>query len=97
MKAVVKPKQVRRAVDYWIQTGAYKSQSKAEELISTLADKGLTGKVFSYDSHSVTYYRVRIGPYMNQGEADKFLSIIKQIQGLESSYVSQVGGVRNLN
>jgi cell division protein FtsN len=84
-------------VDYWIQTGAYKSQSKAEELVATLADKGLTGKVFSYDAKGGTYYRVRIGPYSNHGEADKFLSIVKQIQGLESSYVAQVGGLRNLN
>ncbi len=87
----VKPsKPAHKEVDYWIQTGAYKSQSKAEELISTLADKGLSGKVFSYDSGSGTYYRVRIGPYTNQGEADKFLSIVKQIQGLDASYVSQV-------
>ena len=89
-RPAVKPKEVRRAVDYWIQTGAYKSQTKAEELIATLADKGLSGKVFSYDSHSGTFYRVRIGPYRNQGEADKFLTIVKQIEGLESSFVSQV-------
>ncbi len=97
VKTPVKPRQVHKPVDYWIQTGAYKSQSKADELVTTLADKGLTGKVFSYDARSGTYYRVRIGPYTNQGEADKFLSIVKQIQGLESSYVSQVGGLRNLN
>ena len=96
-KMPVKAKQPHKVVDYWIQTGAYKSQSKADELIAMLADRGLTGKVFSYDSHSGTYYRVRIGPYANQGEADKFLSTVKQIQGLESSYVSQVGGARNLN
>jgi len=90
VKPAVKPREFRRAVDYWIQTGAYKSQSKAEELIATLADKGLSGKVFSYDSHTGTYYRVRIGPYTNHGEADKFLLIVRQIQGLESSYVSQV-------
>jgi len=95
---VVKPReQSARAVDYWIQAGSYRSQSKAEELIATLADKGLSGKVFSYDVHGGTYFRVRLGPYTNQGEADKFLSVVKQIQGLESSYVSQVGGLRNLN
>ena len=97
-KVTVKPReQSARAVDYWIQAGSYKSQSKAEELIATLADKGLSGKVFSYDVHGGTYFRVRLGPYTNQGEADKFLSVVKQIQGLESSYVSQVGGLRNLN
>jgi cell division protein FtsN len=97
-RPAVKPRQPsHRIVDYWIQTGAYKSQSKAEELVATLADKGLTGNVFSYDAKGVTYYRVRIGPYSNHREADKFLSFVKQIQGLESSYISQVGGLRNLN
>ncbi|HTP59669.1 MAG TPA: SPOR domain-containing protein, partial [Spirochaetia bacterium] len=89
VRTAVRPRQVR-AVDYWIQTGSYKSQSKAEELITLLADKGLSGKVFSFDAHDGTYYRVRIGPYTNHGEADKFLSIVKQIEGLETSYVSQV-------
>jgi cell division protein FtsN len=97
VKTAVKPRQARPSVDYWIQTGSYKSQSRADELVSRLADKGLPGKVFSYDSRGQTYYRVRIGPYANHGEADKFLSIVRQIQGLESSYVSQVGGLRNLN
>jgi len=90
VRTAAKPRQVRPGVDYWIQTGSYRSQSKADELISQLADKGLSGKVFSYDAHDGTYYRVRIGPYTNHGEADKFLSIVKQIQGLETSYVSQV-------
>jgi cell division protein FtsN len=88
---------VRHEVDFWIQTGSYKSQSKAEELVALLAEKGLSGRVFSFDSKSETYYRVRIGPYANPGEADKFLAIVKQIQGLESSYVSQVSGAKNLN
>ncbi len=96
-KVAVRPRPTHREIDYWIQTGSYKSQSKAEELIATLADKGLAGKVFSYDARGGTFYRVRIGPYTNPGEADKFLTIVKQIQGLESSFVSQVGAPRNLN
>ncbi len=97
VKVAAKPHPLHREVDYWIQTGSYKSQSKAEELIATLADKGLAGKVFSYEAPAGTFYRVRIGPYTNPGEATKFLSIVKQIQGLEASFVSQVGGVRNFN
>ncbi len=97
VKVAVRPRPAHHEVDYWIQTGSYKSQSKAEELIATLADKGLAGKVFSYDAPAGTFYRVRIGPYTNHGEATKFLSIVKQIQGLETSFVSQVGGVRNFN
>jgi len=96
VKAAVKPRTVRH-VDYWIQTGSYKSQSKADELVALLADKGLSGKVFSYDSNRAVFYRVRIGPYSNAAEADKFLGIVKQIQGLESSFVSQVYGTTAVN
>jgi cell division protein FtsN len=87
----------RRTVDYWIQTGSYKSQTKAEELAALLSGKGLSARLFSYSSRNTTYYRVRIGPYGNKGEADKFLSIVQQIQGLESSYLSMVGATRSLN
>ena len=44
-----------------------------------------------------SYFRVRIGPYTNKGEAEKFLSTVKQIQGLESSYISMVGGAKRAN
>jgi len=87
----------RRTVDYWIQTGSYKSQTKAEELSALLSGKGLSARLFSFTSGGSTYYRVRIGPYGNKDEADKFLSIVKQIQGLESSYLSMVGAAHNLN
>ena len=87
----------RRTVDYWIQTGSYKSQTKAEELATLLSGKGLSARLFSYVSRNETYYRVRIGPYGNKGEADKFLSIVQQIQGLESSYLSMVGSTKYLN
>ena len=95
-KAVPHPKVSKRTVDYWIQTGSYKSQSKAEELAALLAGKGLPGRVFSYAGKSETYFRVRIGPYGNRNEADKFLSIVKQIQGLEASYISQAGGTKKI-
>jgi cell division protein FtsN len=96
-KPPVQTRTARRTVDYWIQTGSYKSQTKAEELSALLSGKGLTARLFSYSSSNVTYYRVRIGPYGNKGEAEKFLSIVKQIQGLESSYLSMVGATKNLN
>lgn len=97
IKPPVQTKTARRTVDYWIQTGSYKSQDKAEELAALLSGKGLTARLFTNASGNGTYYRVRIGPYGNKNEADKFLSIVKQIQGLESSYLSMVGAIHNLN
>jgi cell division protein FtsN len=98
--APVKPtpqRTTQKVSDYWIQTGSYKSQSKAEELASLLADKGLSGRVFSYATKADTFYRVRIGPYRNKGEAQKFLTIVKEIQGLEASYISMVGSTKTVN
>jgi cell division protein FtsN len=83
--------------EYWIQTGSYRSQTRAEELATMLEGKGLAGRVFSYASGADTYYRVRVGPYGNKGEAEKFLATVRRIQGLESSYISMVAGGRKLN
>jgi cell division protein FtsN len=96
-KPPAQTKTAHRTVDYWIQTGSYKSQTKAEELAALLSGKGLSARLFSYASRNGNYYRVRIGPYGNKGEAEKFLTIVKQIQGLESSYLSMVGAAKNLN
>lgn len=79
-----------RSTEYWIQTGSYKSQTKAEDLASLLGDKGLSGRVFSYASQGSTWYRVRVGPYASRGEADRFLAEVKKLQGMESSFISQV-------
>jgi cell division protein FtsN len=62
-----------------------------------LAAKGLAGRVFSYAKANDTYFRVRIGPYTNKQEAEKFLSIVQKLQGLEASYISFVPGTRSVN
>jgi len=88
----------QRTVAYWIQTGSYKSPSKADELVTLLGNKGLTGRVFSTATDkSETFYRVRVGPYKNKGEAEKFLDIVKKVQGLEASYISQVSAMTPVN
>ncbi len=98
-----RPKATRPAVSaaapkkaqYWIQAGAYKSQTRAEELAAMLEGKGLSSRVFSYVSRNETWYRVRVGPYTNRGEAGKFLSLVKQVQGLETSYISLVSAPKS--
>jgi cell division septation protein DedD len=92
-----KPAATVSVTRYWIQTGSYKSQTRAEELSQSLAAKGLPGRVFAYRKTDETYFRVRIGPYTNRQEAEKFLAIVRQIQGLEASYISQVAGTASAN
>ena len=62
-----------------------------------LGELGLAGRVFSFSQARDTYFRVRIGPYSNKQEAEKFLAIVRKIQGLEASYISQVSGSRSAN
>jgi cell division septation protein DedD len=93
--AAAASKRPRKGIDFWIQTGSYKNQGKAEELVTLLGGKGLNGRVFSYTSKADTFYRVRIGPYTNKGDAEKFLAIVKQVQGLEASYIAQVTVTRS--
>jgi len=94
VKPTLQARVPRRSADYWIQTGSYKSQTKAEELMSLLQSKGLGSRVFSWTSKGDTFFRVRVGPYSNKGEADKFLALVQQVQGLETSYVSMVPAAR---
>ncbi len=94
-KAAVIARTPRKSAEYWIQTGSYKSQSKAEELVTLLEGKGLGSRMFSYNLKGDTFYRVRVGPYTNRGEADKFLGLVKQVQGLETSYISLVPAPKN--
>jgi DedD protein len=83
-----------KVTEYWIQTGSYQSQSKAEDLVSRLGDKGLNGRVFSFSLQGATWFRVRVGPYTSKGEANKFLAEVKKLQGLETSFIAQVAATR---
>lgn len=83
--------------EYWIQAGSYKSKTRAADVKTALSEKGVESRLTTKDIDGVTYYRVRIGPYKEQGEAEKFLSWVKDMQGFESSYVSMVYAKRRLN
>ena len=91
-KAAPKPATPRltRVNEYWIQAGSYKSRVSAEGLNRKLAELGLPGTITTRDVAGETYFRVRIGPYKSPSEADKFLSVVKGVQGLGDSYVSRV-------
>ena len=94
-QTVIRPKKTvktrpKTIKEYWIQAGSYKSNSKAEELKSRLSLKGVASRVVTRDINGTTFFRVRIGPYANKSEAEKFLNWIKKINGLEKSYISLV-------
>ena len=74
--------------DFWIQTGAYPSMVGAEDIRETLANNGLVGIVSIFEDNR-TWYRVRLGPYTSEKEANHWLAIVKSINGFDKSEVRQ--------
>ena len=88
--AATQPKaEPRPSNDYWVQTGAFSTIAKAEGVKETLATKGITSIIENRDVNGSTFFRVRVGPYTSQNEANYWLSLIKSIGGFEESQVRQ--------
>ncbi|MDR2617391.1 MAG: SPOR domain-containing protein [Treponema sp.] len=73
--------------DYWVQTGSFTAKARAEGVKETLAAKGIASIIENRDVEGTTYFRVRVGPYTSQNEADYWLTLIKSINGFEDSQV----------
>jgi DedD protein len=72
---------------YWVQTGSFSLQTRAEGARELLAARGIASVIENRDVDGKTWFRVRVGPYTSQNEADYWLSLIKNIQGFEGSQV----------
>jgi DedD protein len=83
------PREVN-VTEYWIQAGSYTSPSRAQEVAAVMEEQGLVSKISTRTLSGKTYYRVRIGPYLSNGEAEKFLEWVKALKGFETSYISMV-------
>ncbi len=88
-KPAPQPREVS-VTEYWIQAGSYTSPSRAQEVAAVMEEQGLVSKISTRTLSGKTYYRVRIGPYLSNGEAEKFLEWVKAVKGFESSYISMV-------
>jgi DedD protein len=76
--------------EYWIQVASASSLSRAEEAARSLTEQGLAPLVTTREMSGKTYYRVRVGPYPTESEAEKFLEWIRNLKGYETSYISMV-------
>lgn len=83
-------KKTTRITEYWIQAGSFASLSKADEVKTVLSEKGVVSTISTTNVNGTDYFRVRLGPYSDQMEADKFLSWIQAVKGFENSYISEV-------
>jgi len=79
----------RTTNDYWIQTGAFSAIIRAEDARELLASKGLTSIIENREIDGRVWYRVRLGPYTSEREANYWLSLVKAIDGFGESQIRQ--------
>jgi DedD protein len=66
---------------YWIQAASFTSRTKADELKENLARKGVAALITVKDLEGKRWYRVRVGPYGTQAEAEGWLTRLKSMPG----------------
>jgi DedD protein len=86
-KAAVKAEQPKTYDNYWVQTGAFSTKIRAESAKESLASKGITSIIDNRDIDGKTWYRVRVGPYVSETEANYWLALVKTIDGFAESQV----------
>jgi cell division protein FtsN len=94
-KTPVKPKTIT-VREYLIQVGSFSTRDRAEQAGQVLKEKGLAGQIVSKDLDGIPHYRLRVGPYSNKAEAEKFLTWIRQIQGFENSIIFEGTGTKTV-
>ena len=75
--------------DYWVQTGAFSTLVRAEGVKETLSSKGITSIIENRVVDGKTWYRVRVGPYTSETEANYWLALVRSIDGFADSQVRQ--------
>jgi cell division protein FtsN len=86
-KAAAKPADQSKTNSYWVQTGAFSTKIRAEGAKESLASKGITSIIDNRDIDGKTWYRVRVGPYTSENEANYWLALVKSIDGFADSQV----------
>jgi len=92
---VVKPVFQKKVLkeSYWIQVASFGSLNKAEAIQVKLEENGIHSVLSPKEVEGNVFYRVRIGAYEHQKEAEKFCTDIKKMNlGLTDSYVTKVIG-----
>jgi cell division septation protein DedD len=87
--AAPRPAAPRIINDYWIQIGAYSAIIRAEDVRERLASNGFISIIENHIINGQSLYRVRLGPYTTEREANHWLAIVRTIDGFHDSQVRQ--------
>jgi DedD protein len=82
-----KPEADTKYSNYWVQTGAFSTKIRAEGAKESLESKGITSIIDNRDIDGKTWYRVRVGPYTSETEANYWLALVKSIDGFGESQI----------
>jgi DedD protein len=80
--------------DFWVQTGSFSTKVRADNVKESLGAKGIGSVIEVRNVNEQTWYRVRVGPYTSQNEAQYWLSLIQAIDGFEESQIWQSQSTR---
>lgn len=90
-----KPAQTALPDQFWVQVASFTSKKNAEDARSVLAKEQISGEVFTWThSDGTIYYRLRVGPYTTENEAEYWHARIKLIDifANTSTYVTNSSG-----
>ncbi|MFP4300884.1 MAG: SPOR domain-containing protein [Spirochaetaceae bacterium] len=79
-----------RVTEHWIQLISSPAKERVDLVREQLREEySLGARVTTKEVDDRTYYRLRLGPYDDRGEAEKFLSWIREIDGFGEAYISE--------
>jgi DedD protein len=83
------PTPARTTYDFWIQTGAFSAMIRAEDAREQLASRGFVSIIENRVVDGRLFYRVRLGPYTSEREANHWLAIVKEIDGFKDNQLPE--------
>ncbi|MDR1867444.1 MAG: SPOR domain-containing protein [Treponema sp.] len=76
---------------YWVQVGSFSTQARAELVRANLKNVvSSEPTIEKIDINGTPYFRVRLGPYTNKGDADHWCETVRSIADFKGSLVWQV-------
>ena len=85
-----------REMAYWVQVFSSVNAAKAESIREDLAAKGLPATVQVKKVENDTWYRVRIGAFEAENEAEHYADTVRAMSGYEASFVVQAPVTRRV-
>lgn len=81
---------------YWVQVGSWSSSAKAETVRNDLTDRGLPAAVQVREVNGETRYRVRIGAFDYNDEAESYAVRVRALPDYSGSFVVQAPVTRRI-